>query len=65
MRIIKAASSRRSQGAFARHNAELPPGKWKEEKCAKLIYTLYGMRGGEQLGEGVQQHVGSGRVSLR
>ena len=23
---------------------ELPPEKWKEGKCARLIYTLYGMR---------------------
>ena len=23
---------------------QLPPGRWKEGKCARLIYTLYGMR---------------------
>ena len=23
---------------------ELPPERWKEGKCARLIYTLYGMR---------------------
>ena len=37
--------------------------EWKEDKCAILIYTLYGMLTVQQQGAGVQSHFGKRGVA--
>ena len=45
---------------------QLPPERWTEGMCARLIYTLYGMRSAASNWEkGVQQHFGGGGVPSR